>query len=169
MLIGETTMIGAWKTLNTLYGNKTLIANKLKSKLKNLKSFGKEDHEAVIAIAIEVKSIVARLKELNLQDMLKYDDEYLAAIFRAFPGQERMEWLKFSKASFSCQWDAMMLFLDDGFYYLTQIFDLNFSKKVLDNKGFLLKFLKINFSIKINRFSRISLGFFFFWQALFFL
>ena len=42
MLIGETSMTGAWKTLNSLYGNKTLLANKLKSKLKNLNHTGLE-------------------------------------------------------------------------------------------------------------------------------
>ena len=86
-------MTGAWQTLNSLYGNKTLLANKLKSKSKNLKVVGKQDFEIVIAICIEVKSIVARLTELDMQEMLKYDDEYLAAIFRTFTNQERVDWL----------------------------------------------------------------------------
>ena len=43
----------------------------------------------MIGLAVEVKSIVKNLTELKMQDMLKYDDEYLSAIFRALPSQER--------------------------------------------------------------------------------
>ena len=81
MLIGEKSLESAWKILTKLYGNKTMIANKLKGKLKNIKSSGEEDHDVVIGLAVEVKSIVKNLTELKMQDMLKYDDEYLSAIF----------------------------------------------------------------------------------------
>ena len=112
MLIGETTMKGAWKTLDTMYGNKTMLANKLKSNLKSLKIAGKEDYEIVISLAIEVKSIVARLRELKLEDTLKHDDEYLAAIFKILPNQERVEWLNEDKTKFDCNWSAMLNFLE---------------------------------------------------------
>ena len=40
MLIGEKSMDTAWKILTKLYGNKTMIANKLKNKLKNINTYG---------------------------------------------------------------------------------------------------------------------------------
>ena len=54
------------------------------------------------------------LAQLNLQDMLKYDDEYLAAIFKVLPAESRREWLKFDKSSFSTNWEAMEKFLDEA-------------------------------------------------------
>ena len=114
MLVGETTIAGAWKIMNSLYGNKTLLANKLKSKLKNISVSEKEDHDLVIELTIEVKSIVARLSEMNLQEMLKFDDEYLAAVFRVLPSQERVEWLRYDKDKFDTQWEAMMDFLQSA-------------------------------------------------------
>ena len=120
MLVGETTISGAWKTLSSLYGNKTLLANKLKSKLKTISLSRKEDHDLVIELSIEVKSIVARLTELNLQDMLKYDDEYLAAVFRFLPNQERIEWLKYNKDRYDTQWEAMLEFLQNAHHKATE-------------------------------------------------
>ena len=113
MLIGEKSMDTAWKILTKLYGNKTMIANKLKIKLKNIKSFGSEDHDIVISLAVEIKSIVKNLTELKMQDMLKYDDEYLSAIFRALPSQARIDWLKYDKDSFESKWEAMEKFMDE--------------------------------------------------------
>ena len=45
-----------------MYGNKTMLANKLKGKLKSIKSQGKEDYDVVINLAIEVKGIIKTLK-----------------------------------------------------------------------------------------------------------
>ena len=111
-LFGEVSMEGAWKILDKMYGNKTLIANKLKSQLKNVKGTGKEDHDVVINLAIEVKIIQKRLKELGLEQMLNFDDEFLSAVFRALPFNERREWLKFDKSCYSCEWLAMVDFLE---------------------------------------------------------
>ena len=66
-LFREVSMEGAWKILDEMYGNKSLIANKLKSQLKGIKVSVKEDHDAVINLAIEVKTIEKRLKELGLK------------------------------------------------------------------------------------------------------
>ena len=114
MLIGEKSLGNAWKILTKLYGNKTMLANKLKAKLKNIKVSGKEDHDVVINLAIEVKSIVKNLTEVNMEEMLKYDDEYLSAIFKALPNQERTKWLNFDKDSFSSEWKAMEAFMEDA-------------------------------------------------------
>ena len=114
MLFGEVTMTGAWSILDKLFGNKTIIANKLKTQLKEIKTTGKEDYDRVINLAIDVKVIEKRLKELKLEQMLKFDDEYLSAVFKALPSAERTEWLKFNKAGYECDWDAMMIFLEDA-------------------------------------------------------
>ena len=114
MLIGERSLNNAWKTLDKMFGNKTMLANKLKSKLKNISVSAKEDHEIVINLVVEVKSIIYSLTEMKLQDMLKYDDEYLAAIFRVLPANEKTKWLDFSKSSFPSTWNAMESFLDDA-------------------------------------------------------
>ena len=112
MLIGEKSLVNAWKILTKLYGNKTLLANKLKSKLKSVSSSGKEDHDVIINLCIEVKSIICSLTELGMQEMLKYDDEYLSAVFRALPTQERTMWLKFDKKDYDSEWKAMETFLE---------------------------------------------------------
>ena len=51
---------------------------------------------------------------LELHEMLKYDDEYISAIFKALPGSERTEWLKFDKTEYSSEWDAMVEFLEEA-------------------------------------------------------
>ena len=54
MLIGEKSLTNAWAILTRLYGNKTMLANKLKGKLKDVKGSGKEDHDIIINLCIEV-------------------------------------------------------------------------------------------------------------------
>ena len=82
-----------------------MLANKLKNKLKNIKTSGREDHDIVINLSIVVKSIVKSLTEMGMQEMLKYDDEYLAAIFRVLSAQHRIKLLEFdkSKGNFLCK------------------------------------------------------------------
>ena len=112
MLVGEKSLESAWKILTKMYGNKTMLANKLKAKLKGVSGSGKQDHDVVISLAIEVKSIVNSLTEMSMQDMLRYDDEYLSAIFRALPAHEKTKWLDLEKDTFSSTWAAMEAFID---------------------------------------------------------
>ena len=112
MLVGEKLLNSAWTILDKLYGNKTLLANKLKAKLKGIKIAGKENHDIVINLAVEVKSIVKNLTEMNMQEMLRYDDEYLSSIFRILPEQYRNQWLEFNKDDHVSLWHAMEAFID---------------------------------------------------------
>ena len=114
LLIGQVDMEGAWKVLDQMYGNRTMLANKLKTKLKTIMSIGKEDHDIVIKLVIEVKGIVNRLTTLDLHHMLRYDDEYISAIFKALPRSDRTEWLKFGKEGFKSEWEALMVFLEEA-------------------------------------------------------
>ena len=107
MLTGEKSLVSAWNILTKLYGYKTMLANKLKAKLKTIKVSGKEVHYVVINLAIEVKAIVKSLSEMKMQEMLRHDDEYLSAIFRILPAQHRSKWLEYDKASHASVWDAM--------------------------------------------------------------
>ena len=113
MLIGEKSLSNAWKILTTMYGNKTMLANKLKGKLKSIKSQGREDYDVIINLAIEVKGIIKSLTEMSMQEMLKYDDEYLSAIYKALPVRERDKWLNFDKEDYGSQWEAMEIFLEE--------------------------------------------------------
>ena len=55
-------MSKAWKILESLYGDKDLIANKLKSQIKNIKVKGKHDYDIDIELVTDVNNIVLRLK-----------------------------------------------------------------------------------------------------------
>ena len=112
LIFCENSMDSAWSVLDKMYGNKTMIASKLKNQLKGIKPNGQEDYDIVINLAIDVKAIENRLKELKLENMLRYDDEYLSAVFKALPQTERLEWLKFEKEGFNFEWDALMSFLE---------------------------------------------------------
>ena len=66
----------------------------------------------VINLAIEVKGIIKSLTEMSMQEMLKYDDEYLSAIYKALPARERDKWLNFDKEGYETEWGAMEVFLE---------------------------------------------------------
>ena len=76
-------MANAWKILENLYGDKDLIANKLKSQLKNINVQGKHDYDIVIELVTDVNNIVLRLKAINMDKILHNDSEFLSAVFRA--------------------------------------------------------------------------------------
>ena len=69
----------AWKLLEKLYGDKKLICQKLKNKLKNLQPKSVEDHEVIIELSDEVDYLVKRLKELDAVSLLVVDNDYLNA------------------------------------------------------------------------------------------
>jgi hypothetical protein len=113
-LYGETTMAGAWRILEKLYGDKDLITNKLKIQLKSIKPKGKKDQDIVIDLVTEVNNIVLRLKTLQMEQLLKVDSEFLSAIFRVLPDSVQEKWLEFDKETYSYKWDAFMKFLDQA-------------------------------------------------------
>ena len=68
-LYGEKSVDKAWKVLESLYGDKDLIANKLKSQLKNIKGKGKSDYDIVMDLVTEVNNIVLRLKAIDMEEI----------------------------------------------------------------------------------------------------
>ena len=93
-LYGETSMAGAWAVLEKLYGNKNLIASKLKQQLKSIKPKGKKDQDIVIDPVTEVNNIVLRLKTLKMEEMLKVDCDFLSSIYRVLPSTVQENWLE---------------------------------------------------------------------------
>ena len=111
-LYGETSMAGAWAVLEKLYGNKDLIASKLKQQLKSIKPKGKKDQDIVIDLVTEVNNIVLRLKTLKMEEMLKVDCDFLSSIYRVLPSTVQEKWLEFDKSLYLSNWDAFIKFLD---------------------------------------------------------
>ena len=111
-LFGETIMAKAWKLLESLYGDKDLIANKLKQQLKNMKVRGKQDYDIVIDLVTDVKNIVLRLQAIGAEGMLHVDNEFLSAIFRILPNSSQTKWLDFDKSMDKSKWAALMRFME---------------------------------------------------------
>ena len=84
--------------LESLYGDKDLIANKLKKQLKNIKVKGKQDYDIIIDLVTDVKNIVLRLQSIEAEEMLHVDNEFLGAIFRVLPTNSQVKWLDFDKS-----------------------------------------------------------------------
>ena len=115
MLTGVHKMSKAWEILNKRFGDKELIATKLKNELKGLDFSEEVDHDRVIAIAIKVRSLVSRLESVGGSDALKYDAEFVSAIFFQLSDRQKTKWLDFDKTSFPDKWSALLSFLDDAY------------------------------------------------------
>ena len=111
-LFGEDKMVKAWKILDELYGDKDLVANILKNQLKNIKAKSKIPHDMVIEIVTEVKNVVLRFEALEMESMLRVDNEFLSAVYRALPSTCQTKWLEFDKGSYKSKWEAFMKFMD---------------------------------------------------------
>ena len=112
MLVGVTTVIKAWDILNKRFGDKELIATKLKAELKSLKFSEKLDYERVIALVIKVRSLVSRLESMNASEALKYDGEFISAVYFQLPDRQKCKWLEYNKTTYSDKWSALVAFLD---------------------------------------------------------
>ena len=111
-LYGESTMTGAWSILDKLYGDKDLVANKLKIQLKSIKPRGRKEQDIVLDLVTEVNNIVLRMKALNTEQLLKVDNDFLSAIYRALPSKVQDRWLDYDKTVYATKWDAFMDFLE---------------------------------------------------------
>ena len=113
-LYGESSMAGAWKVLDKLYGDRDLLANKLKIQLKSIKPKGRKDQDIIIDLVTDVNNIVLRLKALNMEQMLIVDSDFLSAIYRVLPSPSQEKWLEFDKDMHTSKWEAFMKFLDQA-------------------------------------------------------
>ena len=103
----------AWLLLDKMYGDKQLIIQKLKSKLKNLKPKSKEAHEIVIELNDEVEYLVKRLKLLGAISVLYIDVDFLNSIYKHLPETHRLKWDDYDQTSYDNEWIAFMSFLSD--------------------------------------------------------
>ena len=101
----------AWDILDRLYGDKKLISQKLKNKMKNLEPTSIEPHEKIIEINEEVDYLVKRLVKLEAQDLLISDNDYLNAIYSKLPHDEQRAWDVFDQDEFDNEWQAFSEFL----------------------------------------------------------
>ena len=115
MLTGITNLSTAWDILKKRFGDEDLIAIKLKNELKSLIINAKQDHEKIISLAIKVRSLVTRLDQLKASKALKYDGEFVAAIYFQLPCRHQQEWLKFDKGCYKDKWSALMAFLEESY------------------------------------------------------
>ena len=112
-LYGVTTLTSAWEQLKKLYGDEELIFQKLKIRLKSLKPKAKESHEKIIEIYDEIEYLCKRLSEMNAQDILYFDIEFLNACYMNLPPETQYDWDKFDKSSYDKQWKAFMVFMQE--------------------------------------------------------
>ena len=115
LLTGVTKLSKAWSLLEKRYGDKGLIATKLKNELKNVNFEEEIDHERVIALVIKVRSIISKLEAIDGSLALQHDAEFISAIYFQLPDRQKTRWLEFEKSSFSNNWLALVSFLDDSY------------------------------------------------------
>ena len=113
-LYGVDSLSSAWTQLDKLYGDKSLICQKLKSRLKNLKPVSSESHEIIIEINNEVEYLVKRLKELGAISLLYFDNEYLNVCYKHLPSIIQHEWDKWDTDGFENEWIAFMDFMSSN-------------------------------------------------------
>ena len=109
------TLPQAWKVLDKLYGDKKLISQKLKNKMKNLKPVSKMPHEVIIELHEEVDYLVKRLVSLEIKDLLETDADYITAIYSHFPECYQLLWDEFEVEDYDSEWQAFQVFLEEKY------------------------------------------------------
>ena len=112
-LFGVESLLTAWKLLEKLYGDKKLICQKLKNKLKNLQPKSVEEHEIIIELSDEVDYLVKRLKELNAISLLQVDNDYLNAVYLHLPKYNQTAWDMYDTDSYDDEWQAFMVYMHE--------------------------------------------------------
>ena len=117
-LYGVVKLSEAWVILDKRFGDKNLIAKKLKTQLKGIQCIGKSDPEKIINLKIRVRNIVTRLETLGMEAALTHDPEFLASVYCALPDRHRVRWLDFEKEN--DHWKSMLSFLDKAYEQANQ-------------------------------------------------
>ena len=113
LLYGVEDKTKAWEILDKRYGYVNLIAKKLKTQLKSIQQEGKTDPERVISLCVKVHTIVTKLETLKMSDALRYDSEFLSAVYCALPNKHQVRWLDFEKTD--NHWSDMLRFLERAY------------------------------------------------------
>ena len=107
------TLSDAWKILEELYGDKRLIALKVKEKMKNLKPTAKDDHEKVIELKLHVDHLSRRMTLANAEGILDSDYDFINAILKHLPQYEQRRWAEFDYVRHGGFWKGFLAFLSD--------------------------------------------------------
>ena len=118
LLYGVKSMDESWKILDKRFGDSRIIAMKLKSQLKAIKSEGKTDPEKIINLVIKVRTISTKLEAIKHKESLLHDNEFLSAVYYALPAIDQRRWLETKKGD--CHWTTMIKFLDDAYERATE-------------------------------------------------
>ena len=110
-LYGVDSLSTAWIQLGKMYGDQSLICQKLKSRLKNLKPTSSEPHEIIIELHNEIEYLVKRLKDFKAENLLYFDNEYLNSCYKHLPPIFQHEWDKFDTDGYTHDWIAFMEFM----------------------------------------------------------
>lgn len=110
----------AWMKLERRYGDSTLIAQKLKKQLKNLRLDANIEHEQVIELHDKVEEIVHKLKDMKHEEVLKHDSEFIGAIYRLLPNHCKADWTMMDPADYDDKWTAFDIFLESAYLQATR-------------------------------------------------
>lgn len=115
MLTGVVKLSKAWEILKKRFGDEDLIATKLKNELKGLVISEKTDHERIITLVVKIRSLVSRLESLKASEALKYDGEFISAVYFQLPDRHKTKWLEFDVNSYSDKWAGLLAFLETSY------------------------------------------------------
>ena len=104
-------LASAWVLLDKVYGDKGVICQKLKYKLKHLVPKSSESHEIIIEVFNQVEYIVKRMADLKAETLLQFDNDYWNCCYMVLPAYAQQQWDRFDKVSFDNKWDAFIAFM----------------------------------------------------------
>ena len=102
------------------YGNTSLIAEKLKRSLKNLKLKKKLDHDRIIELHDQVTNSVNRLKAVKAEHALTADPEFRSAVFRLLPPMQQSNWTLMDRTGYASNWEAFYAYLKQAYVQATR-------------------------------------------------
>ena len=111
-LHNKETLSQIWVELDKLFGDKMLLSQKLKRKMKNISIIATEDHEKVIEIFDNVMYLNDRLTLAESQQLLDLDPDYLASIYQNLPTSEKLLWDSEVTDIHEGRWEMFKQFLE---------------------------------------------------------
>ena len=109
------TLPGIWRKLDTRYGNKGMIAEGIKRKLKTVRPSGKNDHDKMVDLGDKVDELVSQLAELKHEAALKYDKEFRGSIYRVMPRCYQEGWTRFALDEYEDEWTGFAVYLEQAY------------------------------------------------------
>ena len=115
MMLEVNDLEAVWKILDRLYGDKKLISQKLKRKMKSLKPTVTEPHEKIIWLNNQIVYLGHRMKLAGCADVLYTDCDYLTNVYFHLPEYTQHLWDHLDKSSYENEWEAFAKFMERQF------------------------------------------------------